>query len=190
MVYYLPFEPSADVDYYFLFSLIDIADYTIDTKAYDTITYQSIKQLADLLQLSTATLNRKLASEQYKTFFTVDKLRKVITINNSFPKGASRAFVKLTDNEVKYLRTQQDNLLCKYVIYVKYYCGYANSKQIAQNFTANQFLSAIGYSTSSNSNKNKINNYNRLLTQQGIITITKTRDDLGHTRNTYKYNEQ
>lgn len=45
--YYLPFEPSADVNYFILFELIEKAKYNAETKAFDTIPYVSIKKLAE-----------------------------------------------------------------------------------------------------------------------------------------------
>lgn len=189
-VYYLHFNPKADVNYLHLFSLYDLADYNPATKAYDTINYTSIPKLAALLPYSNSTINRILANDEYKDFLTIDKDKRVITLNSSVIKGSNNnCFVRLTNKEIAYLRQAKDNLLCKYYIYLKYYCSLAKKAGTKQDFTAKQFLSAIGYSTNSHSQLDKISSYNAKLKEQGLITITTYRDELGHTRNIYKTNE-
>lgn len=186
-IYYLHFKPDADVNYLHLFSLYDLADYNPATKAYDTINYTSIPKLAALLPYSNSTLNRLLANDEYKDFLTIDKDKRVITLNSSVIKESNNnCFVRLTDKEVAYLRQEQDNLLCKYYIYLKYYCSLAEKAGTKQDFTAKQFLSAIGYSTNSQSQLDKISSYNKKLKEQGLILITTYRDELGHLRNCYK----
>ncbi len=188
--YYLHFTPDADVNYLHLFSLYDLADYNPATKAYDTINYTSIPKLAALLPYSAATLNRLLANDEYKDFLTIDKGNRVITLNSSVIKGSNNnCFVRLSDKEIAYLRQEEDNLLCKYYIYLKYYCSLAKKSGTKQDFTAKQFLSTIGYSTKSQSQLDKISSYNTKLKEQGLITITTYRDELGRTRNIYKTNE-
>lgn len=187
--YYLHFKPDADVNYLHLFSLYDLADYNPATKAYDTINYTSIPKLAALLPYSAATLNRLLANDEYKDFLSIDKKNRTITLNSSVIKGSSNnCFVCLSNKEVAFLRKEKDNLLCKYYIYLKYYCSLADKAGIKQDFTAKQFLSAIGYSTKSQSQIDKISTYNNKLKEQGLIAITTYRDEFGHTRNCYKTN--
>ena len=65
----------------------------------------------------------------------------------------------------------------------------ANKVGTKQDFTAKQFLSAIGYSTKSQSQIDKISTYNNKLKKQGLILITPYKDELGHTRNIYKTTE-
>lgn len=189
-IYYLHFKPKADVNYMHLFSLYDLADYNPATKAYDTINYTSIPKLAALLPYSNSTLNRILANDEYKDFLTIDKDKRVITLNSSVIKGSNNnCFVRLTNKEIAYLRQEEDNLLCKYYIYLKYYCSLAEKAGTKQDFTAKQFLSAIGYSTNSQSQLDKISSYNKKLKEKGLIIITTYRDELGHTRNIYKTTE-
>ena len=189
-IYYLHFKPNADVNYLHLFSLYDLADYNPATKAYDTINYTSIPKLAALLPYSAATLNRLLDNDEYKDFLSIDKDSRTITLNSSVIKESNNnCFVRLTDKEVAYLRKEQDNLLCKYYIYLKYYCSLAKKAGIKQDFTAKQFLSAIGYSTKSQSQLDKISTYNNKLKEQGLIIITHYRDELGHLRNCYNTND-
>lgn len=186
-IYYINFKPEADINYLHLFSLYDLATYNVDKKAYDTITYTSISKLADLLPFSTATLNRILSNDEYKHFISVDKEKKIINLNNSVIKGSNNnCFVRLNRKEVAYLQKENDNLLCKYYIYMKYYCSLAEKAGKKQDFTAKQFLLAIGYSIKSQAQVDKISNYNKRLKEQGFISITQYRDELGHTRNVYK----
>ena len=189
-IYYLHFKPDADVNYLHLFSLYDLADYNPVTKAYDTINYTSIPKLAALLPYSNSTLNRILVNDEYKDFLTIDKDKRVITLNSSVIKGSNNnCFVRLTNKEIAYLRQAKDNLLCKYYIYLKYYCSLAKKAGTKQDFTAKQFLSIISYSNKSQSQLDKISTYNNKLKEQGLITITTYRDELGRTRNIYKTNE-
>jgi len=65
----------------------------------------------------------------------------------------------------------------------------AKKAGIKQDFTAKQFLSAIGYSIKSQSQLDKISSYNNKLKEYGLISITTYRDELGHTRNVYIVND-
>ena len=186
-IYYIYFKPEADINYLHLFSLYNLAEYNATTKAYDTIKYLSINKLAELLPYSQATLNRLIANKEYEPFIKIDKKDKIITLNSSVIKGSdNNRFVRLTQDEVKFLYDKKDNLLCKYYIYLKYYCSLAKKKKFKQDFTTKQFLSAIGYSTKSQSQIDKISRYNKILKESGFISIEKYRDELGHTRNVYK----
>lgn len=40
--YYLPYNPTAKVNYLYLFALADLAEYSPTEKVYDTINYTSI----------------------------------------------------------------------------------------------------------------------------------------------------
>lgn len=188
--YYLPFDPSANVNYFFLFELIEKAEYNAETKAFDTIPYVSIKKLADQLTFSQTTLNRIISNDadnHYKRFVTADRQNKKIIINNSFSnsKEDRQPFVVLTTDEVELLKSSYDNLFCRYLMYVKYYCGYSKTK--STDFTANQFLNACGYSASSNSNKGNLTLYNNIMVKNGLLKIERYTDDLGHLRNRYLY---
>lgn len=184
--YYLRFIPAAKVDYFLLFNLTEIAEYNAITKAFDTIHYQSIAKLGERLEIPAATLNRQLEKAEKSGFLSIDKDEKIITLNNSFTRNNNTfPFVKLNQKEVELLQETQENLFCKYLIYMKYYCGYA--KDGKQDFTAKQFLAACGYKTSSNNQLGMISKYNKLLIDRGIITIKQYRDELGHTRNIYAF---
>ena len=119
----------------------------------------------------------------YSAISSIDKLD--VSISKLTFCGTKDSFVRLTADEVKLLRDNDDNLLSKYLIYLKYYCGYTKDKKT--DFTAKQFLSACGYSTKSNKLLNLIGSYNNLLVRSGLIKIESYRDELGHTRNNYFY---
>ena len=182
--YYVPFIPAADINYLHLLAFYEIAEYREETKAFDTIRYASMNTLAARLPFSTSTLSRILNNESYKDFMVVDKKNRVITIQNSFPKGTKRAFVRLSAEEVNLFREKNDNLFTTYYIYLKYYCGFTNNNT---DFTAKQFLSACGYSIKSKDTLDRIAEYNKLLSAKNIIKIEKYRDELGHTRNRYSF---
>ena len=183
--YYIKFLPSAKVDYLLLLSLYNLAQYNEETKTFTTIKYKSVKELSNNLNVSPATITRMFSNTDYTYFLQIDKHSKTILLLNDFTQSAiTSPFVVLTDKEVKLCQEIADNLFIKYLIYTKYYCGYNKNKQ--QDFTALQFLRAFGYSEKSHSQIAKLSNYNNILKSQGIVSIKKYRDELGHTRNIYK----
>ena len=108
--YYIPFIPKAEIEYLHLFELMEQADYTPTTKAYDTISYISITKLAEKLSFSRATLDRILNGDKYKDYLTADKEKKIIKLNTSFKAGSiTQPFVCLTETEISFLRKHHDN---------------------------------------------------------------------------------
>lgn len=187
--YFIPFDMSKNINYNYLISLYDMAQYNTKSKRYDTINYTSIKALAETLNISHKTLNNILDNAEYNIFITVDKQNKIITINNGINKDINNKiipFVILTNQEIQLLKKYADNLFYKYFIYMKYFCGYSKNKQ--QDFTALQFLKYCGYSTNSKNYISKLSQYNTLLLDNKIISIKKYRDELGHQRNIYSIN--
>ena len=185
--YYIPFIPKAEIDYLHLFELMEQAEYTPSTKAYDTISYKSIAKLAEKLSYSSSTLDRILSGDKYSGYLSADKKKKIIKLNTAFNRGnITQPFVCLTDTEISFLRKHRDNKLCNYLVYMKYYCGACGNK--GQNFTAEQFLTACGYSINANSNFDDLGRYNKLLEEAGLVSITRYRDEDMHRRNTYVYN--
>lgn len=183
--YYLLYKPEAEVNYLHLFELMELAEYTPETKAFDTIKYTSVAGLAGKLSFSKSTLDRIIQADSYTPFLSADKANKIIKLENSFTKGCKKPFVCLTDKEVAFLRTHKDNLLCKYLIYMKYNCGRSPEKQ---DFTAKQFLTACGYSVKSNAQLDNISRYNTLMENAGLVSIVRCRDEAGNKRNIYQYN--
>lgn len=55
------------------------------------------------------------------------------------------------------------------------------------DFTANQFLSAIGYSTMSSAQKEDISKFNKLLEDKKIVSIQRNRLEDGKRRNIYTF---
>lgn len=88
--YYIPFHPSAKIDYLDLLAFYEMADYTPERQAYDTIHYQAVSALAKDLCLTEYAVKKVLNSKEYSPFLIVDKEKKVITLQNSFPKGCKR----------------------------------------------------------------------------------------------------
>lgn len=190
--YYIPFEPSMDVNYIYVLLLYSIAEYNLVSRCYDTIKYGSQRQLVVMMndhyqsyggKVSTSTMRRILADERYQQYFTNNKTNKTIKINNNI-RSCNR-FVVLSQAEVDLILTEKDILFAKYLIYLKYYCGYSKSRTI--DTTAKQFLAATGYSTQSNGYISKISSFNGLLKDKGIIFIKKYRDQFGHERNVYSF---
>lgn len=88
-LYYLRFRPAAKIDYLHLLSFYNLAEYSNNNKVFNTIHYQSVRELASNLNISTATVNRILSNVEYKEFMFVDKKNKTITLHNTFIKGYS-----------------------------------------------------------------------------------------------------
>lgn len=191
--YYIPFiENMKKIDIYFLFSLYDLAEYNVDTKNYDTVRYTTQESLALLLGISVSKLKRIISNSAYDEYFKVDTKNKIITINNDFHKSKSKEekkpFVSVSAGEVRILRKYKEHneLLPKYYLYIKYYCGY-NKKKHYIDTTAKQVLSAIGYCSNS-SYLSLLPTYNKILISCGLIRIDSYRDNLGHLRNKYYVN--
>lgn len=181
--YYLPFFVLSEIDYITLLAFYEIAEFDENKKIYDRIRYTTQKSLAQSLGVSAYAVSQVFNSGKYSRYLNIDRENKIITIQNNFQKGTKQPFVRLTKDDVSLIREMKDNLFSQYYIYLKYYCGF--SKDGTTNFTGKQFLSACGYSTKSNKYLNRLNDYNKLLTNKKIIKIEKYRDELGHTRNRY-----
>lgn len=182
--FYIPFDLSADINYNYLISLYDIAEYNIADNCYNTIHYNTKKSLAEFINVSNKTLTKILSDKEYNSFLIHNNTDKVIILNNNFNKsqGKNKPFVMLKNYEVNILKQYGDNMFYKYYIYMKYFCGINNNKQ---DFTAKQFLEYCGYSSNSNNYISRIAEYNKILTDNNLIKINKYRDELGHIRNIY-----
>ena len=196
---FLPYKPQADVNYINLFYFYGIAERYEEKGVKSDIIYNSNADIARKINnkfgdktISSSTIGRMIKNEeQYKYFFsilTTGKTRWII-INNDFSNQTKielikNPFVVLNKKVYNFLLEQKDNLLAKYVIYCKYQCGYYHGKT---DFTANQFLQTFGYSTQSNSTKDKLTMYNHLLEEQGILKIDRYTAENGTRRNTYYF---
>ena len=185
--YYIPYDETKDINYIYVLAFYKAATYNKLTKRYDTISYRSLSNLSEQIKsvsnkkISVSTLGRILKDSKYSMILSVPEDRKAIIIKNDI-KSLNK-FVVLSEKEADLLLDKDDILLAKYLLYLKYFCGYSKSKKI--NTTAKQFLLACGYSTNSNDYISRISEFNRLLVDQGIIKIEKYRDDNGNERNSY-----
>lgn len=189
-VYYIPFiENMKQIDLYLLFSLYDLAEFNPNKKVFDTVRYSSQSNLALQLGISLSQLKRIISNNAYSSYFQVDTKEKTITLYNDFRNSNSqkeiKPFVSLSADEIRVLRENEKNneLLPKYYVYLKYYCGF-NVKSHSTDSTAKQILSAIGYSTNS-SYQALLSSYNQILTKNKLIRITQYRDEKKQIRNRY-----
>ncbi len=132
--YYFKFVPQAKVNYLFIFSLWEIAEFNISSHIYDIIHYDTIKKLATDLGIPITTLRRYLDDDKYNDFFTIDKKKKIIILKNNIKE--IKPFVYLTKEQVLLLKQYKNNLLCKYMIYIVYYCRLYEKIGKPQDFTA------------------------------------------------------
>ena len=104
--YYLRFLPTANIDYVFLLTLYDLADYNTDTKTYNIINYKSLAELARLCSVSDKTLRRHLVDTEYSPFLQWDKQNKRVILLNDFSKtGYKTPFLTVSPEEVRLLLT-------------------------------------------------------------------------------------
>lgn len=190
--YYIPLIFDNRINYLYFLRLYSIATYNTQEKIYNLIHYDSYKNLSSALQVSQPTISRYLSNEVNQQLFEIDKEKKTIYLKNQFRKSSSKEkktlFVPLNEKEINYLIEQNDDLLVKYYLYLKWNCGKWNYRE--NNFTANQFLSAFGLCLQSGANKTKISGYNKKLITAGFIYISKWVDEKGRIRNTYTLQQQ
>lgn len=189
--FYIYYDETANVNYTFIFCLYLLAELDKTERIYNTIYYKTQKELAEKVSdiyynfsISTASIKAILNDNKYNIYFSKEKGK--IILNNNFKNNKCNInkFVILTDKELLFLIMQNDKLLNKYFLYLKYYIGYTKDKQI--NDTSNRILSAIGYSTKSGQNKEKLSRFNKILTDNKMIKIKRYIDEQGHCRNIYK----
>jgi hypothetical protein len=156
------------------------AEYCENTETYSIVKYSSEKELAERINTSKSTLDRKLNDKRYNDLFTVDKKNRVITLNNNYRKNKENKrdkVVLLNYNEVDFLLNEDDNLLTKYYLYIKYNCiriqeyNKHNKTNKIQDFTAKQFFTATGYSYKSKEQENKLCKFRQKIQDNGFINI-------------------
>lgn len=192
--YFIRYDPRDQVNYLYIFMLYGLAEHNKYSKRYDTIPYESKRELAARIKdkygkkaFSCATLGRILYSMEY-TKFIKDAPQGYIYLNNEFSNRGNidkQPFVIITDKEADFLIEQGDKQLAAYYCYLKYYCGLAAKAGVVQDFTAKQYLRAIGLSVDNHNNLSRISSYNTLLASAGFIHIKKFRDNQGNERNVY-----
>lgn len=191
--YYIIYDEKTNINYIYLLFFMSIAEYNPASNRYDIVRYKSIKKLADTINevcgdnsISTSTLNRLLdRSEQYENYLLFDRKNKIIYINN-YIKDKSK-FVYITQNEAKFFMKFKDNILFRYYLYHKYWCGFCKNK--SHDSTAKQILQGLGYSDMSNRMVSLLSSYNSILADNGFLIIEQYRDDMGNKRNRYSLND-
>lgn len=152
---------------------------------------QQIKQNTNIY-FSVSTISKILSDTiLYKNHFKVNKERNILILLIDFRNIAEethsgKSFVTLENHEIDFLLREKNSLLTKYFLYIKYYCSITKEKET--DFTAEQFLQAVGYCTTSGSNKQKLCYYNQILENNGLIQIKRYTDNKGHSRNKYRVN--
>lgn len=186
--YYISYNESADINYIYLLCLYSIADYNIYTQRYDIINYKSIQDIVNKINalygdkyISTSTIRRLLEDNKYKDYFYNNKETKQIILFNNIKDN--NKFIVLNNKEVEFFIQKKDNLLLKYYIYHKYYCGFNKDKK--HDSTIKQMLQALSLSINSNANISKLCNYNQILAQNNFLSISKYKDNNGYERNLY-----
>lgn len=186
--FYIRYEPKADINYIYLFYLYSLAEYNTSTNLFDTVSYKSGRALQRLIverfgkgSISPSSLCRLLKDDRYRNYIKVDTEHNRIALQTA-TKGMP-CFVMLTKREIDFLIDKKDNLLAKYYLYIKHFCGRGTVGM--QDFTIKQFLKYCGYSDKSNSYVSLVSSYNTLLVENGFIRIEQHTDEKGHTRNCY-----
>lgn len=189
--YYIPYRPKAKINYIYLLCLYRLAERPEDRgikQDIDFLTYDALAERMGKGIVSASTLRRIVKDGKYQEFLTFREFgnRKSIVLNNDFREtgGKDNPFVVLCPNTYNLLIQEQDNLLAKYTIYMKYTCGMGKGKA---DFTANQFLNTFGYKTNSNDTKEKLCRYNALLEKEKIVSIYRTPLEDGKRRNIYTF---
>lgn len=189
--YYIRYDESAKINYCFLFALYRIAETNKKEHLKNIIKYNSLSELQKRMQenckyrISLSTISRELNKDTYNCYFSKSKEKKEILLLNNFKRefAVSNKFVVLTDKELAFLLEHKDNKLIRYYMYLKYYCSYSKSKSI--DTTAKQILLAIGYSANCGNGLYDLCRYNKLLKENGFISIETVRDQSGRSRNFY-----
>lgn len=188
--YYISYTEDTNIKYLYLllFYKMAEADKVNNIFVYCKIYFDSYNELTKRLNteyklccpnstkqqiVSKSTLYRFLNDAGNTRYFDFNAEKNIILLKNNFSKSNRVKFVVLTETEVNFLLLHNDELLTRYYLYIKYYCGYSRDKKT--DFTAKQFLEASNYSANSGANKTKICSYNSLLSSNGLIKIEKYR---------------
>ena len=174
MKIFLYYDETANINYSFIIALYRIAEKGKNTKIKDTIHYASINELRERIKencgfiISVSTISRIFKDTEYNNYICVDRKTKTILLNNDYTNSnRKRKFIVLNENETDFILKHNDNLLTKYYLYLKYYCGLSKSK--TTDSTAKQILCACGYSDKSNLYISRLAEYNKLLCSVGFI---------------------
>lgn len=158
--------------------------YKIISATQQPITFSSYRELFGLIQMHfDATITRGFSS-MYRNIRRggLFPIMNYSSENNtiSLMQRPQNNFTTLLDNEIDFLIEQDNEMLDRYFVYLKYYCTLSGSTDA----TADQILNALHYSPGG-SNKQHLSNFNKILVQHGMLYIKHTYDKKGHLRNTY-----
>lgn len=193
--YYIPYYENTQINYVYLLYFYGLAEFDTENRIFNIIKYKTVQSLTDTINetfprdkpISKSTINSLLNDIKYNDYFTVNKREKTITLNNNFKntiqKEQKQKYIVITEYIYNFLVVLNDNFLCQYLFYLIYYCGFSRDK--STNSTAKQILEKIGYSPKSNDNISKCAYFNSLLVDNGILKISKYRDENGNERNIY-----
>ena len=191
--YYIPYRPKANINYIYLLNLYKIAEKPVERRIKQDIGYKTIKELLSMINsekiiMSEATLRRVLNNKEYEQFFEIKEYgsMKQIILKNDFRSLSNdkKPFVVLCPKTYELLIQEEDNLLAKYTIYLKYMCGLNKG---STDVTADQFLNTFGYSIKSHNMKDQLCKYNTLLEEEEIVRIKRNMLEDGKRRNTYTF---
>lgn len=195
--YFILYQDDAPINYKHLLKLYAVAEYNKKNRLYDTISFNTLKELTNRINnkcgegsISKTTLtnfinDRGSRKHEYK-YFIYNKEQKTITLNIGFQNNRTdrkSSFVVLSQQEYDYLNQQTEELMIRYYLYIKYYCG--KSRSGSSDFTTIQFLQASNKGEASGANYTKISAYNKSLSDANLIRIEHFRDNNGHLRNKY-----
>ena len=187
--YYIYYEerPPQGLNYCFLLAMYAIAKRNNSERICNIIEYKSLRDLQSKLaaagyKTSLSSLQR-YTEKDYLNYYTIERKYKRIVLQNNFKQKKNCRFIVLSENNLSFLLERNDNFLCRYYFYIKYFCGYSKTK--STDFTAEQFITAVGLSFGGG-NRQKVCMCNKLLANEGLVIIESYRDPLGHKRNVYK----
>lgn len=191
MSYFIPYEPTAKINYVYLLCLYKVAEYNKQTKCKDTITFNSIRDLSNRIkectgiEIKQTTLYNFINRQSGNGYFNYDTATKSIYLQNNYNKNfyknqTIKTFVILDEKHLSAIFEVKQQLFSKYLLYLVYFCGIRKKS----DHTISQFLSATGYSANS-SYVSQVSEYNCYLEQSNLISISRYRDKSGHVRNIY-----
>lgn len=147
----------------------------------EVIRYNSLKELADELNVNEKTFNRQLKALEAEKVITIDKKLKTISINKiELERGR---FTTLTEAEADVLMAVgADDFVIKVYCYIKFLIN--KYKKICDE-TQKQILEALSYSDSP-TNKSKLKNAVKTLEDANLIQTENFFDERGKRRIEYK----
>ena len=76
--YYVYFNLKDNINYVYLLKLYRLAQFNTDTRRYDIVKYNTLKDLAVSLDITASTLSTMLNSDKYNHYFSIAQRHKII----------------------------------------------------------------------------------------------------------------